>query len=325
MPRRPTQEPDSTQHNCSQDGEGYPVPHCEEGAPRGPDLVTHQVEQLVRAGLARPAMLVHPLGALTAEFLLSHSGEVLRVRVRHGLDGHCTADDATTHHGSVGTADSTPVISWRPCCAVRPSPGADWGLPRVRVRSGVLAWALVCVAASPVYATPGAGSQTRDESPDGRGPSPRYEALREAEVSHVGQIRDGRVRLDRFEIELTDGHLYLAPPVGGTPPALVFLGDGVLRGYPPDAVEHHQLHKLSDEHSVEAAFDRLVVWSVGDLPNQFRALATPPAEDAGDERHRGRQSTAGEPAEAPARATAQQPREPGAGGPVATRCWNPRP
>lgn len=164
--------------------------------------------------------------------------------------------------------------------AVHPSPGADWGL--AWVRRGVLAWSLACVVSNPVYATPAASSQTSDERPDGLGPSPRYEALRGAEVSHVGQIRDGRVRLDRFEIELTDGQLYLAPPVGGTPSALVFLGDGVLRGYPPDAVEHHQLHKLSDEHSVEAAFDRLVVWSVGDLPNQFRALATPPPEDADD-------------------------------------------
>jgi hypothetical protein len=164
--------------------------------------------------------------------------------------------------------------------AVCPSPGADRGL--TWVRSGVLAWSLACVVSNPVYATPAEGLQTSDESPDGLGPSPRYEALRDAEVSHVGQIRDGRVRLDRFEIELTDGHLYLAPPVGETPPALVFLGDGVLRGYPPDAVEHHQLHKLSDEHSVEEAFDRLVVWSVGELPNHIRALVTPPPDDADD-------------------------------------------
>lgn len=161
--------------------------------------------------------------------------------------------------------------------AVYSSPGNDRG-PRW-VRRCVVAWLLASAMAS---AGPSEGGQTGDESAEGLGPSPRYEALRNAEVSHVGQIRDGRIRIDRFEVELTDGELYLAPPVGGTRPVLVFLGDGVLRGFPPDAVEHHQLYKLSDEHSVEEAFERLVLWSVGDVPNQFRALATQSRDTADD-------------------------------------------
>ncbi len=148
-----------------------------------------------------------------------------------------------------------------------------------RVRGALLAWSLICLAAGPLSSTARAGWQTSDESPRGLGPSPRYEALREAEVSHVGQVRNGHVRLDRFDLELTDGQLYLAPSVGGSAPALVFLGDGVLRGYPPDAVEHHQLHKLSDEHSVEETFDRLVLWSVGNITDQLRTLATPAQDD----------------------------------------------
>ena len=68
-----------------------------------------------------------------------------------------------------------------------------------------------------------AGEQTRDESAEGLGPSPRYEALREAEVVHVGQIRNERVRLDRFEVELMDGELYLAPDVEGIVSPVVFL------------------------------------------------------------------------------------------------------
>jgi len=151
-----------------------------------------------------------------------------------------------------------------------------------RVRGALLASSLICLAADPLSSTARAGSQTSDESPRGPGPSPRYEALRDAEVSHVGQVRHGRVRLDRFDLELTDGQLYLAPSVGGTAPALVFIGDGVLRGYPPDAVEHHQLHKLSDEHSVEETFDRLVLWSVGNITDQLRTLATP-ADDEEDD------------------------------------------
>ena len=74
IPRRPIEEADGTHHNCSQDGQGYPVPRCEKGELLRPGSVTHECEQLARAGLARPAMLVHPLGALAAEFLLSHSG-----------------------------------------------------------------------------------------------------------------------------------------------------------------------------------------------------------------------------------------------------------
>ena len=156
-----------------------------------------------------------------------------------------------------------------------------------RLRGPLLVGWLVCLVADPMSPPLArAGEQTGDESAEGLGPSPRYEALREAEVVHVGQIRNERVRLDRFEIELMDGQLYLAPDVEGIVSPVVLLGDGVLRGYPPDAVEHHQLKKLSDEHSVEEAFDRLVVWSAGDLAEQLRARATPSPEDDADTANR---------------------------------------
>ena len=151
----------------------------------------------------------------------------------------------------------------------------------IRARGTLLACSFVCLVAGTFSSTTWA--QIADEPPSGLGPSPRYEAIRNAELAHVGQILNGRVRLDRFEVELTDGELYMAPPVGGTAPAVVFLGDGVLRGFPPDAVEHHQLQKLSDEHAVEEPFDRLVLWSVGNITDQLRTLATPAdTDDAAD-------------------------------------------
>ena len=107
------------------------------------------------------------------------------------------------------------------------------------------------------------------------GSPPLYDALREAEVSHVGQIRDQHLRLDRFDLELTQGHLYLGPEIGGVISTAVFLGDGVIRAYPPDAVEHHQLKKLSDEDHLEEAFDRLVLRSSDDSASRLLELAAP--------------------------------------------------
>ena len=121
-----------------------------------------------------------------------------------------------------------------------------------------------------------------DEDHEGLGPPPLYAELREAEVTHIGQIRDGRVRLDRFALELRDGHLYLAPEIGGVVSTAVFLGDGLVRAYPPDAVEHHQLEKLSDEHRLEEEFDRLLLRFTDDMADRLRALAMPaPERDTG--------------------------------------------
>lgn len=140
----------------------------------------------------------------------------------------------------------------------------------VRLLSGA---ALLAFAAGTTAGVP------QDESDaEGPGPPPLYEELREAEVSHAGEIRGGRLRLDRFELRLDEGRLYLAPEVGGAVPAAVFVGDGRLRGYPPDAVEHHQLERFSDEHSLDEAFDRLVLWTGDDEAERLRALAVPARE-----------------------------------------------
>ena len=122
------------------------------------------------------------------------------------------------------------------------------------------------------------GAPQGESDDEGPGPPPLYEELREAEVSHAGEIRDGRLRVDRFELHLEEGRLYLAPEIGGAVPVAVFVGDGRLRGYPPDAVEHHQLERFSDEHRVEEAFDRLVLWSSDDEAERLRALAAPARE-----------------------------------------------
>ena len=75
------------------------------------------------------------------------------------------------------------------------------------------------------------------------------------------------------ELELSDGRLYLGQEVDGLTPVAVYLGDGVVRGFAPDAVEYHQLEKLSDDHHVEEEFDRFVLWSASDTLGRLQALA----------------------------------------------------
>ena len=149
-----------------------------------------------------------------------------------------------------------------------------------RVVSSALLAALWLVAAPSPLAT----AVQEDDDGEALGPPPLYDELREATLTHVGQILDGRFRLDRFDLELTDGHLYLAPEIGGVVSTAVFLGDGVVRGYPPDAVEHHQLEKLSDEHSLEEKFDRLLLRFTDDTADRLAALATPAPERERDTR-----------------------------------------
>ena len=142
-----------------------------------------------------------------------------------------------------------------------------------RVIGGALL-AVLWLGPSP-QATAPAGSSIQDDGDDeGLGPLPLYDELREAQVTHAGHIRDGRLRIDRFEIELRDGHLYLAPEIDGVVSTAVFLGDGLVRAYPPDAIEHHQLEKLSDEHHLEEAFDRLFLRCTDDTADRLAALTT---------------------------------------------------
>ena len=140
--------------------------------------------------------------------------------------------------------------------------------------SGAALAALGAMTAAPVLA----GAPQDDADKDEPGAPPLYEELREAEVSYAGNIRGGRFRVDRFELELEEGRLYLGPEVGGGVSTVVFVGDGRLLGYPPDAVEHHQLERFSDEHRVDEAFDRLVLWSGDDTAERLRALAAPARE-----------------------------------------------
>ena len=152
--------------------------------------------------------------------------------------------------------------------AMHPARGA---FPRV---IGGALLAVLWLGPSP-QATAPAGSSIQDDGDDeGLGPPPLYDELREAQVTHAGHIRDGRLRIDRFEIELRDGHLYLAPEIDGVVSTAVFLGDGLVRAYPPDAIEHHQLEKLSDEHHLEEAFDRLFLRFTDDTADRLAALTT---------------------------------------------------
>ena len=146
----------------------------------------------------------------------------------------------------------------------------------LRVIGGALLAAL-WLGPSPQATAPVPGASIQDDASgddEGLGPPPLYDELREAQVAHAGQIRDRRLRIDRFELELTDGHLYLAPEIDGMVSTAVFLGDGLVHAYPPDAIEHHQLEKLSDEHHLEEAFDRLLLQFTDDTADRLAALTT---------------------------------------------------
>ena len=117
-------------------------------------------------------------------------------------------------------------------------------------------------------------SAIQDDDPPDLGLPPLYEALIEGELEPAGHIRNGRLAVDRFEFELTEGELYLLSPVEGRPAVAVFLGDGLVRSYPPDGVEHQQLEKfLDDDDFLEASFDRFVFWFGDDTGVRLRGQA----------------------------------------------------
>ena len=105
------------------------------------------------------------------------------------------------------------------------------------------------------------------------GPPPAYTQLIDARLEPAGHIRDGRLRIDRFEFELSRGDLYLLSPVENQVVVAVYLGDGLVRCYPPDGVEHQQLEKLIDEDYLEEEFDRFVFWFTDDTADRLRDLA----------------------------------------------------
>ena len=131
-----------------------------------------------------------------------------------------------------------------------------------------------------------------DDDEPGLGPPPLYEELREAEPEPAGHIRGGRLWIDRFELELERGDLYLTPPVGGDSHVAVFLGRGTVRAWPPDGVEHQQLRKLIDEDYLEEEFERFVFWFTGDLDERLRALVTEPPSAGGGRQARRQQERA---------------------------------
>ena len=152
---------------------------------------------------------------------------------------------------------------------------ARGAFPRV---IGAALLAALWLGPSPQATAPTGSTGQEDGDDEGLGPPPIYETLREAKLTHAGHIRDGRLGLDRFEIELRDGHLYLTSAIGGVVSTAVFLGDGLVRAFPPDAVEHHQLEKLSEEHHLDVEFDRLLLRFTDDTADRLQALTTPAPE-----------------------------------------------
>ncbi len=119
-----------------------------------------------------------------------------------------------------------------------------------------------------------AGARAEDEG--ALGPPAAYEALVETRLEPAGRIDGGLLRIDRFEFELTGGDLYLLPRDDERVTVAVYLGDGVVRCYPPDGVEHQQVEKFLDADFLEEEFDRFVFWLAGPAGGELRALADGP-------------------------------------------------
>ena len=140
---------------------------------------------------------------------------------------------------------------------------------RVGPRSLRTCAALLWLASAPLGATGSA------DDPEGLGPPPIYDALIDTPLDPVGRIEGGHIRVDRFDFELTRGDLYLLT-VENTPAVAVFLGDGVVRCYPPDGVEHHQVERFLDEDFLEERFDRFVFWFTDDTGDRLRVQSGSP-------------------------------------------------
>ena len=140
--------------------------------------------------------------------------------------------------------------------------------------ASVLHRGLTCLLVGLIVVAVPMASAGRDDEPPGLGPPPLYDALITGELEPSGRIQHGHLTVDRFEFELTDGELYLLRPLEGQVAVAVFLGDGVVRSYPPDGVEHQQLEKfLDDDDFLEASFERFVFWLSDDTGITLRSLA----------------------------------------------------
>ena len=136
-------------------------------------------------------------------------------------------------------------------------------------------WSLTSMALGTLGVILASGTALKGQAASaGLGPPPLYTALVEGELEPAGRIQDQRLTVDRFEFELTNGDLYLLAPIDGHPAIAAFLGDGVVRSYPPDGVEHQQLERfLDDDDFLEEPFDRFLFWFTGDTGLRLRELA----------------------------------------------------
>ncbi len=122
-------------------------------------------------------------------------------------------------------------------------------------------------------------AQEEDNTDATLGPPALYEALRETGLEYAGRILGETVLVDRITLELTEGDLYLLPQLDERRTIAVFLGDGAIRIYPPDGVEHQQLEKfIDDDDFVDEEFDRFILWFASDIGDQLQALTAPKEE-----------------------------------------------
>ena len=110
------------------------------------------------------------------------------------------------------------------------------------VRHSSLVWLVGCLTVVTAFLSASEAQESIN--------APLYEQLLSSDLIPIGQIKNGRITIDRFDFELTDGELYTISPVEDQIAIVVFLGEGVVRSYPPDGVEHQQLEKFLDDEDM---------------------------------------------------------------------------
>ena len=119
-------------------------------------------------------------------------------------------------------------------------------------------------------------SMSDEDVPSAPDLPPLAAELTNGQLQGVGRIRNKKLTIDRFDFELVDGELYLLSPEANRPAVAVFLGDGIIRCYPPDAVEHQQIEKFLDRENddlIEESFDRFIFWFSDDTGHRLEELA----------------------------------------------------
>jgi len=102
-------------------------------------------------------------------------------------------------------------------------------------------------------------------TPVAQEPGDVWERIRASELQPdlAVEIHDVEVDMAMGRLQLEDGILIPAAPVGGRSAEMVFIGDGRFKIDPPDALEENQLDLFTDQEALDVAVEQVVL-TVGD-------------------------------------------------------------